>query len=187
MKTLESLVLPRTAAYIAPDAFDGIKKTLKSIRVDGSDAGETTFVRDGSVLELTVSPEKELTIPDDVTELGESAFGGCLSLRTIHLHDGMKKPTMKALESCSGLTYVVLTDGSKINISKKDAMRCFTVKRGIIGFDYEKCEKYGIKQPGRTDLKQPELADAGSALPSNGEDRSPRKLTAAELKRVWGV
>lgn len=187
MKTLESLVLPRTAIYIAPDAFDGIKKTLKSIRVDGSDAGETTFVRDGSKLELTVSPEKELTIPDDVTELGESAFGGCLNLRTIHLHDGMKKPTMKALESCSGLTYVVLTDGSKINISKKDAMRCFTVKRGVIGFDYEKCEKYGIKQPGRTDLKQPELADAGSVLPSNGRGRSPKKLTAAELKRVWGV
>lgn len=180
-KSMQSLVLPATVGFIAPDAFDGIKRTLKSIRIAGRSADDTTFVRDGSKLLLTVSPEKELTIPDDVTELGESAFGGCLNLRTIVLHDGMKKPTMKALQSCSSLTYVVLTDGSKINVSKKDAMRCFTISRGVIRYDYEKCEKYGIKQSGRSKTSEEVEVSRKRAVTKT----SPNPWTVAGIKKVW--
>lgn len=183
-RSMQSLVLPATVTFIAPDAFDGIKRTLKSIRIAGRSADDTTFVRDGSKLMLTVSPEKELTIPNDVTELGESAFGGCLSLRTIELHDGMKKPTMKALQSCSSLTYVVLTDGSKINVSKKDAMRCFTISRGVIRYDYEKCEKYGIKQPGRKVTAE----EAGKPKPTSRKSTRkspPSPWTVAAIGKLW--
>ncbi len=148
-KKLESLVLPRTVEYVSKDAFEGVKRSLRSVRFADASEGETSFVCDGQKLVLALSPERELAVPDDVTELGDWAFAGCWNLRSIVLHDGMKKPSMKALQSCSGLTYVVLTDGSKINVSKKDAMRCFTISRGVIGFNYEKCEGYGIKQPGR--------------------------------------
>lgn len=188
MRTMESLVLPNTIEYIAPDAFDGIKKALKSIRVKGDSASKTRFIRDGAKLLLTVSPEKKLTIPDDIFELGESAFGGCLNLRTIALHDGMKKPTMKALQSCGSLTYVELTDGSKINISKKDAMRCFTISRGVIRYNYEKCERYGIKQPGRKTPQAKEMPNKRDAKAS----RSSRQPTTnpwavATLRKLWKI
>jgi len=186
-KKLESLVLPRSVEYSSKDAFEGVKRSLRPVRFTDATEGETSFVCDGQRLVLAVSPERELAVPDDVTELGDWAFAGCWDLRSIVLHDGMKKPSMKALQSCSGLTYVVLTDGSKINVSKKDAMRCFTVSRGVIGFNYEKCEGYGIKQTGRADLKRGEVSSVGSAPLSGKKARSPKQPTVAELKKVWSV
>ncbi|MBP3884538.1 MAG: leucine-rich repeat protein [Olsenella sp.] len=180
-KKLESLVIPRTVEYISKDAFEGVKRTLRSVRFVDAAEGETSFVRDGSRLVLAISPERELAVPGDVTELGDWAFVGCWNLRSIVLHDGMKKPSMKALQSCSGLTYVVLTDGSKINVSKKDAMRCFTVSRGVIGFNYEKCEGYGIKQPGRRELASADKK-AGKSKTGIAGEKPP---TAAELRKIW--
>lgn len=170
-KTLETLVLPRTVEYISKKAFDGVKRSLRSVRFSDTEEGETSFVRDGAKLILAISPERELTVPDDVTELGDWALAGCWNLRSLILHDGMKKPTVKTLQSCSGLAYVVLTDGSKISVSKKDAMRCFTISRGVIRYDYGKCETFGIKQPGHTAAKR----DAS------------KPPTAAELRRIWGT
>lgn len=136
---METLVLPPTLTYVAPDAFDSNKRNLQSVRIEGHDASETTFLRDGSKLLLTASPEEEVKIPEDITELGESAFAACPKLLRIVLHDGMKKPSMSSLQSGGSISYVVLTDGSVIDISSKDAMRCFTASRGVIRYNYKKC------------------------------------------------
>ena len=135
---METLVLPPTLTYVAPDAFDSNKRNLQSIRIEGHDASETTFLRDGSKLLLTASPEEEVTVPEDITELGESAFAACPKLLRIVLHDGMKKPSMSSLQSGGSISFVVLTDGSVIDISSKDAMRCFTASRGVIRYNYKK-------------------------------------------------
>lgn len=148
VRGLRSVELPATVTYIAKDVFKGHKRTLESLHIVGCEE-ETFLVREGPKLVLAVTMDKELAIPADVTELGEWAFAGCPNLRSIVLHDGMKKPGTKALQSTGSLTYVVLSDGSRINVSKKEAIRCFTLRRGVIGFNYEKCEGYGIKQPGR--------------------------------------
>lgn len=137
LRQLKSIVLPDTIEHIAVDAFDGVKEQIESIRFDGEDA-DCHSKRDGSKLLLLLSNEEEVIVPEDVAELGDCVFAGCINLRTLVLHDGMKKPTVKALSSSKTLSRVVLTNGAEINVAKQEAKKCFTISKGVIGFNFQK-------------------------------------------------
>lgn len=135
---LKTITLPKTIERVAPDALDGCRRTLEEIRVEGVSEYPWTSV-DGKKLVLVVSGQKELTVPDGISELGESALAGCWKLESLVLHDGMKKPTVKALSSTPTLETVILSDGSRISVANAAAKKCFTVSRGVIRFNYKKC------------------------------------------------
>ncbi len=156
---VQMIRLPKTIEYIAPDAFEGCGESLKQVTVDGFDA-EKPFVNiEGSKLNLVVFGGQEYVIPEDVDELGEAAFGGCWNLKTIVLHDGMKKPTKAALSSAPTLKEVVLSDGSKISVAEDDSKKCFTASKGVIGFNYKKCAELMLEAGNAAEFKW--AVDAG--------------------------
>lgn len=137
-KRLEKIVLPRSIVHISPDAFRGCKKGLKSVCFVGEEELDPCLVTGSGKLNLALYSGSEFVIPDDIVSLGDFAFGGCWNLSTIVLHDGMKKPTVKALSSSASLKRVKLSDGTTINIDKDAAKKCFTIAKGVIGFNFEK-------------------------------------------------
>ena len=56
---------------------------------------------------------KSITIPDSVTSIGRSAFEGCISLNNIIIPDSVKSIGNYAFEGCISLTNIVVPDSVK--------------------------------------------------------------------------
>ena len=158
-ENVRSITLPRTIEYIASDALEGCADTLERVRIGDVEVDEPYVVKDGPKLNLVVFGGTEFVVPDDIVELGESAFGGCWNLQAIVLHDGMKKPTKAALSSSLALKEVVLSDGSSVRVADDDSKKCFTISKGVIGFNYEKCAGFMLETGNADDFKW--AVDAG--------------------------
>ena len=53
----------------------------------------------------------EISFPDSVTSIGESAFAGCTGLTSIALPGGVTSIGKAAFDGCAGLTSIVIPDG----------------------------------------------------------------------------
>jgi hypothetical protein len=60
---------------------------------------------------LTKDTITEFTIPDDVTEIGPSAFVGCSSLKSITIPDGVTRIGPWAFQNCTSLTSIDIPAG----------------------------------------------------------------------------
>ena len=69
----------------------------------------------------------KITLPDTVTNIGESAFSGCYSLSYIRFSGGLTNIGQSAFSSCSALTVLLLPDGLK-TIEKNAFSDCSSLK-----------------------------------------------------------
>lgn len=55
--------------------------------------------------------EQIITIPDNVSIIGEGAFSNCRTIKAVELSDSVKKIDIKAFSNCSSLEHIKLSNG----------------------------------------------------------------------------
>ena len=84
---------------------------------------------------------KSITIPDEVTVIGGSAFDGCTSLVTVNLPKDLKTVCSSAFNGCKKLTTVTFneaTPDATVNLQQKVFNGCSV----LTGFDFDKVGEF---------------------------------------------
>lgn len=129
-------------------ALSGADPNKKKIVIGGTinDADMSalsTFIKSNSITDVAIladgvtsigdnafdgcSSLKSINLPEGVTSIGEYTFSGCSSLTSINLPDGMTSIGNGAFEGCSSLTNISLPDGIT-SISKVTFSGCTSLK-----------------------------------------------------------
>ena len=109
--SLKSIIIPQSVTEIAPWAFYGCA-SLENIVVE---KGNSVYHSAGNCLIETESKTlvagcKNSVIPNDgsVTEIGDYAFGGCVSLKSISIPDGVTYIGDSAFSGCTSLKSITI-------------------------------------------------------------------------------
>ena len=93
--------------------------------------GEYAFSRDTWGHSSRYSDKREkithVTVPEGVTEIGKSAFYGCISLETVSLPESLEKIGEFAFQACSALKTISLPKGTEV-ISRSAFWDCRSLK-----------------------------------------------------------
>lgn len=124
--SLTSIMIPNTVTYIREGAFQNCSNLASitipnSVTYVGKDAfKETAWYnnQDGLVYIGSIAYEYKGTMPEDTeiviregtTRIGEGAFSGCTSLKSIHVPNSVTIMEEKSFSGCSGLTSVYISD-----------------------------------------------------------------------------
>ena len=116
MKT--SVSIPESTTSIGYRAFDGCAN-LTSIQVeDGNSAYSSVdgvlYNPDQTELLRCPSGKTNVSFPNSVTTIGESAFAGCSALTSISLPDSVTSIQYSAFYGCSGLTAFTIPNGISV-------------------------------------------------------------------------
>ena len=114
---LTSVTIPDSVTIINRSALQGCTG-LTTLTVDPNNtkyASENSLIlnKDKTKVILCAPGLTSVTIPDSVTEIGESAFRGCKSLTTITIPDGVKEIGESAFLGCESLTTITIPDSVK--------------------------------------------------------------------------
>ncbi|SFO46276.1 leucine-rich repeat domain-containing protein [Prevotella sp. tf2-5] len=139
---LTTVTIPASLTSIGYAAFAGCSN-LATMMVD---AGNTKYdSRNGcnAIIEKETNTLivgcKNTKIPDDVTNIGDNAFEGCISLTTVTIPAGVTRIGKRAFEGCGGLTTVTI--GSGVTYIGSDAFfNCKNVEVVYCNADPEKLE-----------------------------------------------
>ena len=122
---LTTIALPKEVAYIGEGAFCGCG--LTSITVAEGNAMYDSRNGCNAIVETNTNTLvvgcATTVIPESVTSIGEGAFAGCCSLKSITIPGGVESIGMFAFEGCSELTTVVFSEGV-MNIGEGSFMFC---------------------------------------------------------------
>ena len=100
---LASITIPNSVTYVGKDAF---KETAWYNNQDG-------LVYIGSIAyeyKGTMPEDTEIVIREGTTRIGEGAFSGCSSLKSIHIPNSITIMEEKSFSGCSSLTSVYISD-----------------------------------------------------------------------------
>ncbi|MGN0855193.1 MAG: leucine-rich repeat domain-containing protein, partial [Kiritimatiellia bacterium] len=111
--SLKSVTIPASATSIVTTAFSGCS-ALTAFEVDEensmySSANGLLLSKDGQTLIQGVNGE--VTIPEGVTNIWESAFSGCTSLKSVTIPASVESIGIYAFNGCSALTGVTIAEG----------------------------------------------------------------------------
>ena len=112
--SLTSITIPNSVTEIGFAAFRGCT-SLTSILVDKnnpdySSDGIALYNKDKSSLLQVPAGITSFTIPNSVTEIGESAFEGCTSLTSITIPNSVTEIGVNAFCGCTSLTSITIPD-----------------------------------------------------------------------------
>ena len=69
------------------------------------------LIRDDILVKYTEQREKkQVVIPDEIREIGEKAFSGCVSLTKVTIPYGVKKIGERAFYDCRSLTQIEIPE-----------------------------------------------------------------------------
>lgn len=68
------------------------------------------YTTDGQLVYCPPAVKGEITIPEGVTEIEDSAFADCTGITAVHFPSTLKKIGSSAFEGCNGLTEIVIPD-----------------------------------------------------------------------------
>ena len=113
--SLTSITIPKSVTSLSGSAFSGCS-SLTEINVSGENADYSSvngLVFNKDKTEIICYPQgkkdSSYSIPDSVTEIGESAFCGC-GLTSITIPDGVEIIDDFAFELCCGLESIIVPD-----------------------------------------------------------------------------
>jgi len=109
---LSSIMIPNSVTNIGIGAF-AVCDGLISINVDSNNNNYKSvngrfLIKAGGMLVQGVNLVGEITIPDDVTSIGEGAFSGCNCLKCVTIPDSVTSIGDGAFNGCSALTDVTI-------------------------------------------------------------------------------
>ena len=114
--SLTSIVIPDSVTSIGDSAFSSCS-SLINLRVDtnnpnysSSDDGKILYNKGKTKLIAYPSATGDVTIPDGVISIGDSAFGGCSSLTSVTIGNSVTSIGEGAFYDCDSLTSVTIPD-----------------------------------------------------------------------------
>ena len=109
--SLESLVIPSSVVNLKGNPFCKWDGELKSLSPYFIYDNKILFDKDKStIISFRDKDTSSYVIPDGVTCIGDGAFGGCYSLRSLVLPDGVTRIGDSAFDDCSSLSSLVIPD-----------------------------------------------------------------------------
>ena len=135
-RNITSLHIPANIRGVGWNAF-AFASNIEQITVD--EANEWLYVENNC---LITKSEKKLVlgcknsvIPNDVTEIEQSAFKGCSGLKEIVIPDSVTLIGASAFRKCEGLTKVVI--GNRVTKINSAFSACTSLKEVVIGTGVE--------------------------------------------------
>ena len=130
---METLVMPNSVTYIGGSAFQGCgalnvyyKGTLEQwvkINFHNNTASPTGYVEN---VYINNEPLINLTIPDTITEISDSAFSGCRTLTSLTIGSGLTKLSKWVFVNCTKLTSVNFSENSQLRTIEQEAFATCT-------------------------------------------------------------
>ena len=109
--SLSGISIPNSVTYIGKKAFNHCKiNNLEYRNLLKIKNGLALSDDESDVLYCTNSSLTSVSIPDSVTEIGNSAFASCSSLTNVSIPDSVTEIGYGAFRGCSGLTSVSIPD-----------------------------------------------------------------------------
>ena len=115
--SLTSVTIPAGVTEIGCDAFKGCEKLMEILVDEGNSVYRDIdgILFKGDVLICCPGgKEGNMTIPEDVTEIGDGAFEGCKKLTSVTIPAGVTEIGYNAFKGCKKLTELLVSKGNSV-------------------------------------------------------------------------
>ena len=106
--SLASIILPRSVVSIEGNPFAWWNGCLQNESESFIYENDILFNEDKTILIAYRAEGTNYIIPDSITNIGESAFGGCESLESITIPNGVTSIGKRAFAGCSSLKSITI-------------------------------------------------------------------------------
>ena len=131
--SLTSVTIPAGVTEIGCDAFKGCEKLMEILVDEGNSVYRDIdgILFKGDVLICCPGgKEGDMTIPEDVTGIGDEAFEGCKKLTSVTIPAGVTEIGYNAFKGCKKLTELLVSKGNSVYrtvdgiLFKRDVLIC---------------------------------------------------------------
>ncbi len=147
--SITSITIPESITTIGDEAFDGCYSLTDVYISDisawcnikfskGSWGGSNPFLGSGyqgiysATMHLNNKLVTDLVIPDDVTNINDFAFAGCISIKSVTISDSVQSIGAYSFGECDSLQSVVISDSVE-SIGQEAFAYCYSLQNVTIG------------------------------------------------------